>query len=154
MANATHALHLTGQSLWLDNITRGMLDDGTLGRYIRDFSVTGLTSNPTIYNAAVKNTSFYDDAIAAKVRQGTAGEHLFFELATGAYGAVVARRAFAPDEARWLDTAEPRTDSPKRPHGLGALPPAAPPGRSTTLWWDVKVTALSPAGYTAELFYP
>lgn len=81
MANATHALHLTGQSLWLDNITRGMLDDGTLGRYIRDFSVTGLTSNPTIYNAAVKNTSFYDDAIAAKVRQGTAGEQLFFELA-------------------------------------------------------------------------
>ncbi|NBW85371.1 MAG: transaldolase [Planctomycetia bacterium] len=75
-----HLQHL-GQSLWLDNITRGMLDDGTLARYIADLSVTGLTSNPTIYNQAVKNTGFYDAAIAAKVRQGTTGERLFFELA-------------------------------------------------------------------------
>lgn len=73
---------------------------------------------------------------------------------TDTNGAVVARRAFAPAEARWLDSAEPRTDSPRRPSGLGPLPPAVPPGRSTTLWWDLKVTALSPAGYTAELFYP
>ncbi len=81
MANITAALSALGQSLWLDNITRGMLDDGTLARYIRDFSVTGLTSNPTIYNLAVKNTTFYDAAIREKVRQGASGERLFFELA-------------------------------------------------------------------------
>jgi transaldolase len=81
MATTTQQLHHLGQSLWLDNITRGMLDDGTLARYIRELSVTGLTSNPSIYNAAVKNTSFYDTAIAAKVQQGLAGEKLFFELA-------------------------------------------------------------------------
>jgi transaldolase len=81
MTAATRALFRSGQSLWLDNITRGMLDDGTLARYVRDLSVTGLTSNPTIYNSAVKNTSFYDEAIAAKVARGTSGEQLFFELA-------------------------------------------------------------------------
>ena len=81
MATITQQLHRLGQSLWLDNITRGMLDDGTLARYIRDLSATGLTSNPSIYNAAVKNTPFYDAAIAAKVKQGLAGEKLFFELA-------------------------------------------------------------------------
>jgi transaldolase len=81
MASITQQLHSLGQSLWLDNLTRGMLDDGTLARYIRDLAVTGLTSNPSIYNAAVKNTSFYDTAIAAKVSQGLAGEKLFFELA-------------------------------------------------------------------------
>lgn len=77
----TAALHALGQSLWLDNITRGMLDDGTLARYIRDLSVTGLTSNPTIYNLAFKNTPFYDAAVAAKVKAGVAGERLFFDLA-------------------------------------------------------------------------
>jgi transaldolase len=81
MPIATLALYHLGQSLWLDNITRGMLDDGTLARYIRDLSVTGLTSNPTIYNAAVKNTSFYDEAITAKVGRGATSEGLFFELA-------------------------------------------------------------------------
>ena len=81
MAHPTRKLHHLGQSLWLDNITRGMLDDGTLARYIRDLSVTGLTSNPTIYNLAFKNSSFYDEAIAAKVKQGVAGEQLFFDLA-------------------------------------------------------------------------
>ena len=79
--NATSQLHRLGQSLWLDNITRGMLDDGTLARYIRELSVTGLTSNPTIYNLAVKNTAFYDAAIAEKVRRGATGERLFFDLA-------------------------------------------------------------------------
>jgi transaldolase len=80
-STTTKQLHRLGQSLWLDNITRGMLDDGTLARYIADLSVTGLTSNPTIYNLAVKNTNFYDGAIAVKVKQGAAGERLFFELA-------------------------------------------------------------------------
>jgi transaldolase len=81
MPPITATLHGRGQSLWLDNITRGMLDDGTLARYIRDLSVTGLTSNPTIYNLAIKNTPFYDAAIAGKVRHRTTGEQLFFEMA-------------------------------------------------------------------------
>lgn len=77
----TNQLHQMGQSLWLDNITRGLLDSGTLQRYINDLSVTGLTSNPTIFNLAIKNSNFYDTAIAAKVREGKSGEALFFELA-------------------------------------------------------------------------
>jgi transaldolase len=78
---ATQKLHDLGQSLWLDNITRGLLTKGTLRRYIDELSVTGLTSNPTIYDHAVKNTDFYDDAIRQKVREGKSGENLFFELA-------------------------------------------------------------------------
>jgi transaldolase len=78
---ATQHLHELGQSLWLDNITRGILDDGTLQRYISDLSVTGLTSNPTIFDHAIKQGSFYDDAIRAKAAQGKSGESLFFELA-------------------------------------------------------------------------
>ena len=109
----------------------------------------------TLVRATSEGAQRYRLAVVVHNRSpiGLAWPHVDLTL-TDSNGAVVARRAFAPDEARWLDTAEPRTDSPKRPHGLGALPPAAPPGRSTTLWWDVKVTALSPAGYTAELFYP
>lgn len=81
MNQNTHRLHQMGQSLWLDNITRGLLDSGTLQRYIDDMSVTGLTSNPTIFNLAIKNSRFYDTAIADKVREGKSGEALFFELA-------------------------------------------------------------------------
>jgi len=77
----TAALHRLGQSIWLDNITRAMLDDGTLARYVTELSVTGLTSNPTIYNLAVKGSAAYDPAIAARVREGLAGDRLFFELA-------------------------------------------------------------------------
>ncbi|MGA2620580.1 MAG: transaldolase [Thermoguttaceae bacterium] len=78
---ATQALHEMGQSLWLDNLTRGLLTSGTLRRYIREFSVTGLTSNPTIFDHAVKNSHDYDDAIRRKVMAGKSGEALFFELA-------------------------------------------------------------------------
>ncbi len=60
---ATEQLHNLGQSLWLDNITRGLLNDGTLQRYIDEFSVTGLTSNPTIFDHAIKGGGLYDDAI-------------------------------------------------------------------------------------------
>ena len=60
----TQQLHDLGQSLWLDNITRGLLDGGTLAGYIRDLSVTGLTSNPTIFEKAIGDSSFYDSAIA------------------------------------------------------------------------------------------
>jgi transaldolase len=79
--NATQTLHDQGQSLWLDNITRDLLQNGTLARYIRELSVTGLTSNPTIFDHAIKNSSAYDAAIQQKVKEGKSGEALFFELA-------------------------------------------------------------------------
>jgi transaldolase len=79
--NATESLHRLGQSLWLDNITRGLLKTGTLRRYIEELSLTGLTSNPTIFDHAIKNSSDYDDAIKGKLAQGKSGEQLFFELA-------------------------------------------------------------------------
>ena len=70
-----------GQSLWLDNITRDLLRSGTLKRYIDELSVTGLTSNPTIFDHALKNSTAYDAAIRDRLRQGKSGEGLFFELA-------------------------------------------------------------------------
>jgi transaldolase len=79
--NATRRLHDLGQSLWLDNITRGMLVDGTLRRYRDELSVTGLTSNPTIFDHAIANSTAYDDAIRRKAREGKSGERLFVELA-------------------------------------------------------------------------
>lgn len=81
MSKITQLLHEMGQSLWLDNITRGLLDSGTLVNYINDLSVTGLTSNPTIFDHAIKNSNFYDAAIKQKVKEGKSGEALFFELA-------------------------------------------------------------------------
>lgn len=78
---ATAQLHELGQSLWLDNITRTLLDDGTLARYIRDYSVTGLTSNPSIFDAAIGSGEAYDAAIHAKSLAGMKGEPLFTELA-------------------------------------------------------------------------
>jgi transaldolase len=78
---ATETLHDRGQSLWLDNITRDLLETGTLTRYIDQLSVTGLTSNPTIFDHAIKNSSAYDAAIRKKVGEGKSGEELFFELA-------------------------------------------------------------------------
>jgi transaldolase len=78
---ATQLLHDLGQSLWLDNITRDLLNDGTLKRYIAEFSVTGLTSNPTIFDHAIKNSSSYDHAIRQSAAKGENGEELFFELA-------------------------------------------------------------------------
>jgi transaldolase len=77
----THRLHDAGQSLWLDNITRALLTSGTLERYIGELSVTGLTSNPAIYDKAIEGTSDYDDAVVGLVGQGKSGEELFFELA-------------------------------------------------------------------------
>jgi len=79
--NATRQLHDLGQSLWLDNITRDILNNGTLKRYIDEFSVTGLTSNPTIFDHAIKKSSSYDSAISEKLNRGLSGEALFFELA-------------------------------------------------------------------------
>jgi transaldolase len=77
---ATETLHERGQSLWLDNITRGLLDDGTIQRYIDSYSVTGLTSNPSIFDKAI-GSGDYDDAIRSRAGQGPSAEELFLELA-------------------------------------------------------------------------
>ena len=78
---ATEQLHHLGQSLWLDNITRGLLTSGTLARYIRELSVTGLTSNPSIFDRAIRDTAFYDVAIRGKIEAAHGAEQLFFDLA-------------------------------------------------------------------------
>jgi transaldolase len=78
---ATQLLHNLGQSLWLDNITRDLINSGTLKRYIEELSVTGLTSNPTIFDHAIKNSSSYDSAIRKKLDEGKSGQDLFFDLA-------------------------------------------------------------------------
>ena len=77
----TRALQDLGQSLWLDNITRNLLRTGVLRHYIDELSVTGLTSNPTIFDHAIKNSNDYDGAITSRLAQGKSGERLFFELA-------------------------------------------------------------------------
>ena len=78
---ATQSLHHLGQSLWLDNITRDLLNSGTLQRYIDELSVTGLTSNPTIFHHAIKDSTAYDVAIQGDLTKGKTGEALFFDLA-------------------------------------------------------------------------
>ena len=78
---ATQRLRDAGQSLWLDNITRKLLDSGTLARYVRELSISGLTSNPTIFEHAISKSADYDVAIREKVKAGRSGEALFFELA-------------------------------------------------------------------------
>jgi transaldolase len=78
---ATEQLHQMGQSLWLDNITRGLIASGTLERYIRELSITGLTSNPSIFDRAIRDTGFYDEAIRGKIEAAQGVEKLFFELA-------------------------------------------------------------------------
>jgi transaldolase len=78
---ATQKLYDAGQSLWLDNITRDLLTSGTLQRYIDELSITGLTSNPTIFDHAIKNSTAYDAAIRERLKAGKSGESLFFEIA-------------------------------------------------------------------------
>jgi transaldolase len=78
---ATQLLHNLGQSLWLDNITRDLLNSGTLKRYVDELSVTGLTSNPTIFDHAIKNSHTYDVSIREGLAKGKTGESLFFDLA-------------------------------------------------------------------------
>ena len=87
---ATQTLYNLGQSIWLDNITRDLLDRGILKRYIDEFSVTGLTSNPTIFDHAIKNSPAYDAAIRDKVKSGASDEALFFELALDDIGRAAA----------------------------------------------------------------
>jgi transaldolase len=81
MPKGTQALHNLGQSIWLDNITRDLLDSGALQRFIDEWSVTGLTSNPTIFDHAIKNSTAYDAVIAGKASTGKSADALFFELA-------------------------------------------------------------------------
>src|SRR5215470_17704822 len=78
---ATKLLHNIGQSLWLDNITRDLLNKGTLKRYIDELTVTGLTSNPTIFDHAIKNSTSYDEDISRNTASTKPGEDLFFDLA-------------------------------------------------------------------------
>src|ERR1700752_3611867 len=78
---ATQQLHEIGQSIWLANISRGLRNSGALDRYIRDCSVTGLTSNPTIFEHAIKNTALYDKAIHLESPKSKSAEALFFQLA-------------------------------------------------------------------------
>jgi transaldolase len=80
-SDAPKTLNRLGQSLWLDNITRDLLDRGTLQRYIAELSVTGLTSNPTIFDNAISRSSWYDAEIRKQLDAGTSGEALFFDLA-------------------------------------------------------------------------
>ena len=94
----TQQLHDLGQSLWLDNITRTMLDDGTLERYINELSVTGLTSNPTIFDKAISAGDAYDEQIAELREQGLDGEELFFKLALS--DLLRAAKLFEPEHRR------------------------------------------------------
>ncbi|WP_062117126.1 transaldolase [Collimonas pratensis] len=98
--NATARLHALGQSLWLDNITRELLNNGTLRRYYEQLSVTGLTSNPTIFDQAIRNTDAYDEAIRYKTKEGKSGDVLFFELAIEdlTRAAAVFRRTYEASE--------------------------------------------------------
>jgi transaldolase len=77
----TQQLHDLGQRIWLDNMTRELMISGTLQRYISDYAVTGLTSNPTIFHNALKGSSFYDESIRKKFRAGKSAEEIFIELA-------------------------------------------------------------------------
>ena len=111
---ATQELHEMGQSLWLDNITRGLLTSGTLRRYIQEFSVTGLTSNPTIFDHAIKNSHDYDDAIRQKVKDGEV-----------ARSAVLRAGAGGPQTSRRSVPADPRSDERRGWLGVaGGLAPA------------------------------
>ena len=79
--NPTQALARAGQSIWLDNLTRDLLTSGTLARYLAELAVTGLTSNPTIFDQAIKNGAAYDESIRARLSKGLSGEKLFFDVA-------------------------------------------------------------------------
>ena len=98
--NPTQRLHELGQSLWLDNITRDMLGDGTLRRYIDELSITGLTSNPTIFDKAISAGGAYDEQIVELHKRGLEPEQAFFELAV----------ADLRDAARMFEPVNQRTD--------------------------------------------
>src|ERR1041384_2196823 len=128
LMKATQLLHNLGQSLWLDNITRDLLNTGTLKQYIDELSVTGLTSNPTIFDHAIKNSSTYDAAIRKKLDEGKSGEELFFELALE--DLTRAADLFRPiyDRTDGVDGWSSLGVPPPRPHA-----PASPPAAAKSL---------------------
>ena len=99
----TGLLHDLGQSIWLDNITRDLLDTGTLQHYIDDLSVTGLTSNPTIFDHAIKSSTAYDASIREGLEKGKAGEELFFDLALQDIGRAADRFRSIYDRTNGVD---------------------------------------------------
>ncbi len=126
-------LHDGGQSIWLDAISRDMLRDGTLAHYIRDFSVTGLTSNPTIFQRFVASTNRYDDEIRKRLEQGVSAERLFFEFALG----ISSTRPTCCDRSsmrRAASMGSPRSRSrpPWRTTRRGRSPRAVPCSREPT----------------------
>ena len=143
---ATEQLHNLGQSLWLDNITRGLLTSGTLERYVRDLSITGLTSNPSIFDHAIRDTGFYDGAIRGKTQSA---EKVFFDLAledlkkaadlfrpvheatngTDGWVSLEVSPLLADDPAKTLEAAKELFASAKRPN-LFIKIPGTPKGLS------------------------
>ena len=113
--NATQQLHDAGQSLWLDNITRGLLDSGTLRRYIDELAVTGLTSNPTIFDKAIAKSADYDADLRTLRQRGLTGEALFFAVAIA-------------DLRRAADLFRPVYDAHQRRRRLGLAGGLAPAG--------------------------
>ena len=100
----TRLLHNLGQSLWLDNITRDLLNSGTLKRYVDDLAVSGLTSNPTIFDHALKNSTAYDEAIREELVKGRTGEGLLFDLALAISPAPpTCSDPFATGRTAWTD---------------------------------------------------
>jgi transaldolase len=101
--NPPHQLHELGQSLWLDNITRTMLDDGTLRRYVDELSVTGLTSNPTIFDKAIGGGDAYDEAITELAPTAGSSEELFFALALDDLGRAAGEFAAVHERTEGVD---------------------------------------------------
>ncbi len=122
---ATQLLHNLGQSLWLDNITRDLLDSGTLQRYINELSVTGLTSNPTIFDQAIKKGAAYDASIRKKLGEGKSGEGLFFDLALEDIGRAAALFRPVHDRTDGVDGWVSLEVSPLLVHDTGATLAAA-----------------------------
>src|ERR1700676_5205901 len=100
---ATRVLYDLGQSLWLDNITRDLLANGILKKYIESLSVPGLTSNPTIFDHAISRSNAYDAEIRRLVGRGLSGETLFFELAIQARRRQTCLRPFMSEPMEWTD---------------------------------------------------
>jgi len=124
----TQALHEAGQSLWLDNITRALLDEGILGRYVDEYSVTGLTSNPAIFDKAIKDGTAYDADIVARKASRASDEEVFFELALADLSALAGQS--------WrtvhLDTLSPASSASRQSHTRRCCMPRWPATTNTS----------------------
>ncbi|MER5618598.1 transaldolase family protein [Streptomyces sp. NPDC002215] len=146
--NVTQALHEQGQSIWLDNITRSMLDTGQIQHYIDQYSVTGLTSNPSIFDKAI-GSGDYDDAIRAKAAGGRKGEELFFELAIASGVPVNVTLLFSADHYRAAADAYLR--GVERRAQAGHDPAVGSVASVFMSRWDVAVKDTAPADLTDTL---